>query len=66
MELLLTRPVVVGLAVVGALFAFCASVLGTTGKLSEVQAKRLNAAGYAAMAASMLLFALAGLRGRLF
>jgi hypothetical protein len=63
MELLLSRPVVVGLALLGALFAVFASALGATGKLSELQAKRLNMLGYAAMGVSMLLFALAGLRG---
>jgi len=63
MEVFLSKPAVVGLAVLGALLAVCASALGATGKLSAVQAKRLNVAAYFAMGASMLLFALAGLRG---
>jgi len=63
MELLLYRPTVVGLAVLGALLAVAASLLRAAGKLNEVQAKRLNVVAYVVMGASMLLFALAGLRG---
>ncbi len=62
MELLLTRPAVIALAVLGALLALCASVLGGTGRISAAHARRLNVAGYVAMGASMLLFAVAGLR----
>jgi len=63
MELLLYRPTVVRLAVLGALLAVAASLLRAAGKLNEVQAKRLNVVAYVVMGASMLLFALAGLRG---
>ena len=63
MESLLSKPVVVGLAVLGALIAVVASVLGATGKLNQAQARRLNVIAYVVMGASMLLFALAGLRG---
>jgi len=63
MELLLTKPVVVALAVVGALLAVGASALRAGGKLNDAQARRLSLAGYVAMGASMLLFVLAGLRG---
>jgi hypothetical protein len=63
MEILLTRPVVVALAIVGAALSTTASMMQRRGGLSERQAKILNYAGYAVMGASMLLFALAGLRG---
>ena len=63
MEALLSRPAVVTLAVLGAILAVAASLLRAAGKLNEVQAKRLNRVAYVVMGASMLLFALAGLRG---
>ena len=61
--MLLTRPVVVAFAVLGALLSTAASVLQVRKKLSEQGARRLNYAGYAAMTVSMLLFVLAGLLG---
>ena len=63
MEVLLSKPAVVTLAVLGAILAVAASLLRAAGKLNEVQAKRLNRVAYVVMGASMLLFALAGLRG---
>jgi len=63
MELLLSRPAVVGLAVLGALLSITASSLQRRGVLTERGAQRLNYAGYGVMAMSMLLFVLAGLRG---
>jgi hypothetical protein len=63
MEVLLSKPAVVTLAVLGAILAVAASLLRAAGKLNEVQAKRLNGVAYVVMGASMLLFALAGLRG---
>ena len=63
MEVLLSKPAVVALAVLGAFLAVCASMLRAAGKLNEAQARRLNFAAYIVMGASMLLFALAGLRG---
>ena len=63
MEILLTKPVVVTLAIAGALLSTSASYLHRRGKLSERRANLLNYAGYGVMGASMLLFALAGLRG---
>ena len=62
MELLISRPVVISLALLGALLATAASFLQTRGYLSDRGARALNRAGYAAMGASMLLFVLAGLR----
>jgi hypothetical protein len=61
MELLLTKPVVVTLAVLGAVLSTAASFLQTRGYVSAKAGKALNWAGYGAMCASMLLFALAGL-----
>jgi hypothetical protein len=63
MELLLAKPVVVTLAVIGAVFATAASMLQKRGLVGERGAKILNYVGYGVMGASMLLFVLAGLRG---
>ena len=63
MEVLLSKPAVVTLAVLGAILAVAATLLRAAGKLNEVQVKRLNRVAYVVMGASMLLFALAGLRG---
>jgi hypothetical protein len=61
MELLLTKPVVVSLAVLGAILSSLASYLQTRGRISEKSGKALNYAGYGVMGASMLLFVLSGL-----
>jgi uncharacterized membrane protein len=61
MELLLTKPVVVTLAVLGAVLSTAASFLQMRGYLSEKTGKALNYAGYGVMGASMLLFVVAGL-----
>jgi hypothetical protein len=61
MELLLTKPVVVTLAVLGAVLCSLAAYLQTRGRVSEKTGRALNYAGYGVMAASMLLFVLAGL-----
>jgi len=63
MELLLTRPVVVALAILGAVLATAASMLQAKGILGPRGGKLLSYSGYAAMSLSMALFALAGLRG---
>ena len=62
-EILLTKPVVVALAVIGAVLATCASMLHQRGILRERGARILNYAGYGFMGVSMLLFVLAGLLG---
>jgi predicted membrane channel-forming protein YqfA (hemolysin III family) len=56
MEALLTKPVIVALAILGAALSVGASVF-------KGHARWLNIAGYTAMGVSMLLFAIAGLRG---
>ena len=63
MEILLSRPVVVALALLGAGCSVAASVLQKRGVVAERGAHRLNLLGYACMGASMALFVLAGLRG---
>jgi predicted membrane channel-forming protein YqfA (hemolysin III family) len=63
MEALLTRPVIIGLAIAGALFATAASALQVRGKLSPERARQLNLAGYVLMGLSMALFIVVGLRG---
>ena len=63
MEPLLAKPVVVALAIIGAALATGASMMQKRGLMDERRAKFLNYAGYAVMGVSMLLFALAGLRG---
>ena len=61
MELLLTKPVVVALAILGAALSSLASFLQTRGRIGEKTARALNYAGYGVMGVSMVLFALAGL-----
>jgi predicted membrane channel-forming protein YqfA (hemolysin III family) len=63
METLLTRPVIIGLAIAGALVAVAASVLQTQGKVSTERARQLNLAAYVLMGVSMALFIVVGLRG---
>ena len=62
MDWLLTREVVVGIAILGALPSLAASVLAARGGISPARAKQLNLAGYGLMALSMLLFVVAGFR----
>ena len=61
MELVLSRPVVVGLAVLGAALSSSASFLQTRGYVGAKAARAINYAGYGCMGVSMVLFALAGL-----
>ncbi len=63
MELLLSRPAVVALAILGAVLSTAASILEAKGVLGPRGGKVVNYTGYAAMALSMALFAFAGLRG---
>ncbi len=64
MDALLTRPVVVGLAIAGAVLCSLASYLEARGKVTHKTGRILNWTGYGAMGASMLLFVLAGLWGK--
>jgi hypothetical protein len=62
-EVLLSRPAVISLAIAGALLSVAAPILQRKGLLSEARAAQLNYAGYAVMGLSMLLFITIGLRG---
>ena len=61
MDVLLTKPVVVALAILGAALSSLASFLQTRGRIGEKATRILNYAGYGFMGVSMLLFVLAGL-----
>lgn len=63
MEVVFSKPVVVALAVAGALLCSGASFQQLRGYVGEKAGKAMNWAGYGVMGASMLLFVLAGLRG---
>jgi uncharacterized protein with PQ loop repeat len=60
-EVLLTKPVVVALAVLGAILSTLASLLQIRGYVGAKGARVLNYTGYGCMGVSMLLFVLAGL-----
>ena len=62
-EWLLDRVTVIGLAVIGGVLSVLASWCGSRNLISAQSAMRLNQAAYAFMAASMILFILAGLLG---
>jgi hypothetical protein len=62
-EVLLSQPAVIGLAIAGALLSLAASVLQRKGLLGAARASQLNYAGYAFMGLSMFLFITIGLRG---
>jgi hypothetical protein len=62
MDWLLTREVVVGLAILGALPSVAASVLEARGGITPARARQLNLAGYVLMGLSMLLFIVVGFR----
>ena len=61
MEVLLTKPVVVALAILGAILSSLASLLQVRGYVGAKSARVLNYTGYGCMGVSMLLFVLAGL-----
>lgn len=62
MDWVLARETVITLAVVGAIASVAASLLQSSGRISAERAKQLNTTGYGFMAASMLLFIVAGFR----
>jgi hypothetical protein len=59
---LLTRETVITLAILAAVLSVAASVLQAKQKIGAARAKQLNAAGYALMGVSMLLFIIVGYR----
>lgn len=64
MDWLISREVVVGLAILGALPSIAASMLQMRGGISEARARQLNLIGYALMGISMALFIVAGFHAR--
>jgi uncharacterized protein with PQ loop repeat len=61
MKWLLSREVVLGLAVLGAVLSVLASILQSKRKVSEETAKRINLSGYLFMGISIALFIFTGL-----
>ena len=62
MELLLARPTVIGLAVVGGVLSVLAMLLRKR-QGAQKMARQLDIAGYVFMGASILLFIIVGFRG---
>ena len=62
MDWLLTRETVITLAILAAALSLAASVLRVKQIIGPARAKQLNAAGYALMGVSMLLFIVIGYR----
>ena len=63
MDWLLTREVVITLAVLAAIPSVAASVLQVRGKIGAARARQLNLVGYVLMGVSMALFIVIGFRG---
>jgi hypothetical protein len=63
LDWLLTREVVITLAVLAAIPSVAASLLQVRGKISAARARPLNFAGYVLMGISMALFIVIGFRG---
>jgi hypothetical protein len=59
---LLTREVVIGLAVAAGLASVAATALQLRGVISAPRARQLNLAGYTLMGVSMALFVIVGFR----
>jgi hypothetical protein len=62
-EFLLSRAVVITLAVLGAVVSAAAALLHARKVIAEPRARRLNQLGYVFMGVSMALFIAAGLLG---
>jgi hypothetical protein len=62
MEVLLTKGVVIALAILGAILSSAASFLQTRGSVGEKTARAINYAGYGCMGISMVLFVIVGFR----
>ena len=63
MDWLLTREVVITLAILGGVASVAASVLHVRGVIGAPRARQLNLAGYVFMGISMLIFITVGMRG---
>ena len=62
MDFIFSRPVVIALAILGAVASTLATMLQARNVIGAARAKQLNAAGYGFMGVSMLLFIIAGFR----
>ena len=62
MDWLVTRETIITLAVLGAIASIAGSILHSSGSIDAERAKLINRASYGFMAASMLLFIVAGFR----
>ena len=60
MDFVFSRPVVITLAILGAIASTAATMLQA--RIGARRAKQLNRAGYVFMGASMLIFIIAGFR----
>ena len=62
MDLVFSRPVVIALAILGAVASTLSTVLQARNVIGPARAKQLNIAGYGFMGVSMVLFIIAGFR----
>lgn len=62
MDFLISGPVVIAIAIVGAVASTLATMLEARKSMGAERARQLNRAGYVAMGISMLLFVIAGFR----
>jgi hypothetical protein len=62
MDWWVTREAIITLAVLGAIASVAAKVLQSSGRIGAGRAQQFNTAGYSLMAASMLLFIVAGFK----
>ena len=62
MDWLVSREAVITLAVLGAIASIAGSILQSSGRIDAERAKLINRTGYGFMAASMLLFVVAGFK----
>ena len=62
MDLIFSRPLVIALAILGAVASTLATVLQSRNVIAAPRARQLNVAGYCCMGVSMLLFIVAGFR----
>jgi hypothetical protein len=62
MEVLLTKGVVIALAILGAILSSSVSFLQTRRYIGEKTARAINYAGYGCMGVSMVLFVIIGFR----
>ena len=62
MDHVFSRPLVIALAILGALVSTLSTILQSKNMIGPRRAKQLNAAGYGCIGISMFLFIVAGFR----